>query len=460
MKEIINSEKIFFFLLIICSFGIGLQSDIYKYAIIALLLQWLLSLDFSNKFQKLKQNKFALLLIFFYVFYAISFFWSDNISIALTDLLLKIPILLFPLILASSQPLNKHQINKILLVFCISSLFVNFYALGNACLNYLETADIRKFVYWHLSINMHSAYQAMFTCFSIVLIIYLNLKDKFVNNWAMYCYVFFQMILILLLSSRMQILIMVVLIPFYFIVKYYKTKKLYLGIIYTVAIFSFAYLLIAQSSPLNYRYTKTVKYVNDIGGDNNNSDPRQFIWAEGLKVIKENWLFGVGSGDAKAKLIEKFSAQILEKPFLNRIIDSTSVAFKGNKKLMATIYETSKKNRISLAEQIIISANKKLEAKNYRYNRFIQRAFNYHNQYLQSFAAIGLFGVILLLILLVIPGVQFLIKKKYLEVVFLFIVGSCFLTESMFERQAGVAFISFFYTLLIILKPNNQHKPS
>ena len=34
------------------------------------------------------------------------------------------------------------------------------------------------------------------------------------------------------------------------------------------------------------------------------------------------------------------------------------------------------------------------------------------------------------------------------------------ITESMFERQAGVAFISFFYTLLIILKPNNQHKPS
>ena len=126
MKEIIKSEKIFFYLLIICSFGIGLQSEIYKYAIIALLLQWLLSFDFSNKFQKLKQNKFALLLIIFYVFYAISFFWSDNTSSALTDLLLKIPILLFPLILASSHSLNKGQINNILLVFCISSLFINF----------------------------------------------------------------------------------------------------------------------------------------------------------------------------------------------------------------------------------------------------------------------------------------------------------------------------------------------
>ena len=460
MKDIIKSEKIFFYLLLICSFGIGLQSDIYKYAIIALLLQWLFSFDFSNKFQKLKQNKFALLLIIFYVFYAISFFWSDNISIALTDLLLKTPILLFPLILASSRPPNKVQINKILLVFCLSSLFVNLYALGNAYLNYLEAANINVFYYGKLSINMHSAYQAMFTCFSIALIIYLNLKEKFVNNWAMYCYVFFQMIIILLLSSRMQILIIAVLIPFYFIIRYYQIKKLYLGIIYTVVIFSFAYLFISTPSLLNYRYTKTIKQVNDIGGDNDNSDPRKFIWTEGLKVIKENWLFGVGAGDAKAKLIEKFSTQVLEKPFSNRIIDSTSVALKSNKKLLATIYEMSEKNGISLDEQIIISANKKLEARNNSYNSFVKRAYNYHNQYLQSFAAIGLFGGLLLLILLVIPGVQFLIKKKYLEVVFLFIVGSSFLTESMLERQAGVAFISFFYTLLIILKPNNQHKPS
>ena len=133
---------------------------------------------------------------------------------------------------------------------------------------------------------------------------------------------------------------------------------------------------------------------------------------------------------------------------------------KSNKKLLAAIYEISEKNGISLEEQIIVSANKKLEAKNNKYNEFVSCHYNYHNQYLQSFAAIGFFGGLLLLILLVIPGVQFLIKKKYLEVVLLFIVGSCFLTESMLERQAGVAFISFFYTLLIILKPNNQYKPS
>jgi len=257
-----------------------------------------------------------------------------------------------------------------------------------------------------------------------------------------YCYVFFQTIFILLLSSRMQIVIMIVLIPSFLLFHYYKQKKLYLGIVSTILIFGLAKLIMSVPSALNYRYNQTVSHINSIGANNDNVDPRNFIWTEGLKVIKENWLFGTGVGDVKDKLNENFLAQILEKPISNRLIDSTSVAL------------------ISLDEQIIISANKKLEAKNNRYNEFVYHGYNYHNQYLQSFAAIGLFGGLLLLILLVIPGVQFLIKKKYLEVVFLFIVGSSLLTESMFERQAGVAFISFFYTLLIILKPNNQHKPS
>ena len=307
---------------------------------------------------------------------------------------------------------------------------------------------------------MHSAYQAMFTCFSIVLLIYLRIRERVIANWLMYVGITIQLLFVLLLSSRMQIFIMIVLIPSFLIFRYYKQKKLYLGIIYTIIIFGIAKLIMSVPSALNYRYNQTVSHINSIGGDNDNSDPRKFIWTEGLKVIKENWLFGVGAGDAKTKLIEKFSAQILEKPFSNRIIDSTSAALKSNKKLLATIYKMSEKNGISLDEQIIISANKKLEAKNNRYNEFVKYAYNYHNQYLQSFAAIGLFGGLLLLILLVIPGVQFLIKKKYLEVVFLFIVGSCFLTESMLERQAGVAFISFFYTLLIILKSNNQYKSS
>ena len=411
MKEIINSEKIYFYLLIICSFGIGLQSDIYKYAIIALLLQWLLSFDFSNKFQKLKQNKFALLLIIFYVFYAISFFWSDNIPVSLTDLLLKIPILLFPLILASSRSINKDQINKILLVFCLSSLFINFYAFGNGYLNYLKNGNINSFYYYKITYNMHSAYQAMFTCFSISLLIYLRIRERFIPSWLMYFGVITQLLFVLLLSSRMQILIIILLIPSYFIMRYYQKRKLYLGVSYIILIFSFGYLFISIPSALNYRYKETIRYINP------NHNPRKFIWEEGLKVIKDNWFFGVGNGDAKDKLIEKYSAQILEPPI----------------------------------------SDKQLEIKNNAYILFVKRGYNYHNQYLQTFSEIGLFGILLLLMLFGVPFIQFLLKKEYFKVVFLFIIGASFLTESMLERQAGVAFVSFFYTLLIILRFTDQN---
>ena len=54
----------------------------------------------------------------------------------------------------------------------------------------------------------------------------------------------------------------------------------------------------------------------------------------------------------------------------------------------------------------------------------------------------------ILLFLLVIPFITAIIKLDYLKVIFLFIIFSSFLTESMLERQAGVVFITFFYLLL------------
>jgi len=48
--------------------------------------------------------------------------------------------------------------------------------------------------------------------------------------------------------------------------------------------------------------------------------------------------------------------------------------------------------------------------------------------------------------------------KEYLRILFLVIMGASFLTESMFERQAGIVFFSLFYVLLI--GRINYNKPS
>ena len=390
--------------------------------------------------------------------YAISLSWSEDYDFALIDLLLKSPFLLFPLIITTSNFVNAKQLNTILLVFTLSSLAINLYAFYHAIFNYLETSNINSFYYHKLTINMHSAYQAMFTCFSIVIVIYLNLKYKAIKNWQMYLVVFIQIIFVLLFVSRMQILIMTILIPSFFIVRYYHLQQLLKGIIYIVVIFSVAILFMSMPSALNYRYKQTVSHISSIGLNDKNTDPRKFIWDEALEVIEDNWFMGTGIGDAKSVLTERYSLLILENPTSKNLMDSTIIQIKQSQKTVEYLKEKALNNNISYNEQLNNHAKMILERQNNRYKNFAKRRYNFHNQYLQTFGTIGIFGFLVLIYLLVMPFITAIKKLDYLVAIFLFIICSSFLTESMLERQAGVAFFAFFYTLLIIT--NHQSKPS
>ena len=262
MKTLIKSDKIYFYLLLLLSAGIGLQVVAYKIAIITLLLQWILDKNFKQKFLILKANNYAIGLIFVYLLYAISLFWSDNISEAASDIFLKSPLLIFPLVMLSKQEsLSAYKINQILLSFALSSVLINLYCLCDAYFSFIKTNQLSNFYYYQLTVNMHTAYQAMFTSFSIVIFGYLTVKEKFIANWLGYSSVFLQMIFLLLLSSRMQILIMMVLVPSYFIIYYYNKKKVVLGIVYTVLIFSFAKLIMNVPSSLNHRYFHNLETI-------------------------------------------------------------------------------------------------------------------------------------------------------------------------------------------------------
>ena len=59
----IKERQVYFWLLLLISIGIGLQVVIYKIAIIALLLQWLLGLGYKDKITMLKHNNFGVGLI-------------------------------------------------------------------------------------------------------------------------------------------------------------------------------------------------------------------------------------------------------------------------------------------------------------------------------------------------------------------------------------------------------------
>ena len=444
-----KNTKLFFYLILAISIGIGLQTALYKAAIIVLFIQWLSSTDYYQKALKIKQNNLALALICFFCFYAISFFWSENETVAITDTILKLPLIILPLIIFSQKSLTQKQLNKVFLFFSIGSVIINLICLTDAYFSFVDTNQKNEFYYSKLPVNMHPAYQSMFTCFSIVLFVYLFLKEKVISNWMAYVLVAIQMVFILLLSSRMQILIMIVVIPIYLILFNYYKKKTLLGLCYTVLIFVLGYFIIKTPSTLNNRYSTTVSQIGSIGIDNDNSDPRKFIWTKGLELIKKNWAIGVGSGDAKASLVARFSKSIKNDFELQNLLDSTVFEIQKNKQLFNLLEGKAFENNLTHDEQLRKYAKFSLDRKNNHYKTAYRNEYNFHNQYLQTFAEIGILGLLLLCIILAYPFVIAIKNRDYLTISFLFIIGSSFLTESMLERQAGVVFFAFFYALLI-----------
>lgn len=72
---------------------------------------------------------------------------------------------------------------------------------------------------------------------------------------------------------------------------------------------------------------------------------------------------------------------------------------------------------------------------------------NFHNQYVQNFAELGVFGFILLLIMLVVNVKNALKSKDFIHFAFAFLMISLFLTESFLWRQRGVVFFTVMYCL-------------
>ncbi len=74
--------------------------------------------------------------------------------------------------------------------------------------------------------------------------------------------------------------------------------------------------------------------------------------------------------------------------------------------------------------------------------------FNFHNQYVQNFAELGVFGFILLIIMVLLTLKTAIKNKDFIHFSFAVLMISLFLTESFLWRQRGVVFFTMLYCIL------------
>ena len=409
-----NLYKILRYIHIIAAFSIAILLPfgfihITKYAIGTYLVSWILTENrFSLYNNFLKNRKYILPLVLFYIVHLISLFYSDDINQSILDLEKKLSLLFVPLTFFMTQRVSGRQKVFLLQVFILSSLLTVLIGIGNI-FHVLQTDEHYRYFFaeypfmvfnQNLSVFMHSAYFALYLVFSVAAIGYMVLVKKWFTKYRVFWLslaVFF-VIVVIINSSRSGIIslsLLLIISVFYFL----KRKYVYIGIAVIVA--GLVTLLTT-----NMRFQRYM----ELGADMISSEEklmekgdvliekhvkRPLFWLASIEVIKENFWFGIGNGDVKNELKKKY---------------------------------------------IQYDLDDKLE-----------HTYNAHNQFLSTLLATGVPGLCCLILVFAVPLVKALREKNYVLLSFILIVFVHALTETILARFHGILFFSFFYGLVMTL---------
>ena len=403
-----------FYFIACISFVLGLfMQDFFKVpltgGIIIIGLSWIFSFSFKEKLQRFIKNPVAIAFVLLYLLHLLSIFYTENSSEGWNDLRLKISFLLLPFFMMTVQFIYNEQRIFILKFFAVLMMLMALTDLTHAFLEYLVSGNQETFYYIHLPYLLASKvhYVAWYYSFAIFISIY-HLISSQSNRAFWFLGLLILLFSLILLSSRAFILAFIVVFILTFL-KWFKTAKLsrlmWTKILFIAALFMLSLVFIPS---INLRLNDTVVELQKMFGYDTpkQTNPRVFIWRYGADLISKNAIFGFGVGDAKGEL--------------SVALESCDAMFWNGER------------------------NVPIQNKNY----------NFHNQFMQTWAEVGIFGFLILLFIMIHP---FLLKNSH--PLFLIFIGLTFigcLTESMFERQAGVVLFAFMYPLLFGLKKTSD----
>lgn len=246
--------------------------------------------------------------ILYYLLLILGMFWTDNQMFGLSKLENKLTFILFPVLFKFSRiNLNLRTIFSILLLgLFVSLLFyelIGFYK----SINYPVIEHSSYLTGAKFTLFMHRGYFALYLIIGISVCIsrILNKKKLIIH---LLLYTFFTLGLFQTFSKAgvlCFIVIHIIYIIHTIINKWNATNKKQL--VFLISISMIAILLSIKS--VIVRIDKTIFALNNIKLEENNSvesnQARLIMWNTSVKVIKENFFYGTGTGDYNDELIKR-----------------------------------------------------------------------------------------------------------------------------------------------------------
>ena len=383
--------------------SLALVEYINSWAIIFMTLVWLFTTNYSSILQDLKERKLGLLFFLYFIILLIGLSYTENISLGIQDLTLKLSFVIFPFVLLVNRRIDEHFFRGVIRVFYYSMFLVSIYILLAAWRNSINAGeiDLNKtlgyFTYELLAENIaiqpiYLSLYMVFSFFAVIWDFFLEAKIGLTKSgkWMARIWGFHFYMMVILLSSRMELLVLLF-ISFLALAYYqgFKAKAWFSAIFKILVLGSFTIFLLGLFPVNKARYEEMVDINKDYtqtkwGG----RSIRIHKWMNTLELISEQPILGTGVGDMQDELQKVY-----------------------------------KRNQFDIAY-------------NYR--------FNPHDQYLQTWAASGIFGLLSLLLIYLLSFKYALDSKNMLYVALVLLLFLSMITESMLERQKGLVFFSFF----------------
>lgn len=399
--------------LVLVVFTLPFSIRLNSYAIVLLALSFLLEGNWNAKWRSLIGNKFAVLLIGFFLFNAFGLLYTLNIKQGLFELEKKISFLIFPIVIAASSQIDSKLLINTLRYFVIACLIASLICVVNASYQ-AYNSDFSYFYYHKLGspISIHAVYFSLYIGVCVI-----TLQWNLLTEWSTLkprsritrlIGVIYFIVFLILLSSK-TILVAVFLILMYVFLKYiFKIFKPRIGVAILVLLVGLFVLPIILIPNVNGRF---VEMIDDKMNQRNPlflDDYRDYhftggairlaIWKMTIEILREEnaWLFGVGTGDSQDLLTAKYISKNVYPG------DETHEGFMH---------------------------------------------YNTHNEFFQVLLTTGIIGLIWFVMILVMLFKTAVNSHEYLVLLILLIFVSFCFTESTLSAQKGIVFFSLLTSL-------------
>lgn len=342
-------------------------------------------------------SKFLKWSVLYALIYIIGMIGAEHLQSAKFDVVQKISVAFLAFLMLAGGINRKALYKPSAKAFIWANLAALVACFGLSFQTFLQHGDWHAFYYVNLSHFMHTGYFSMYLAFCIAMLLIDFGTDQalFNRTFSAFLIIFFSLGIYLLASKSGIITLTVIILAFALRWVHHHVKSFQMrGLIGFIALI-FSLILVFLPGPVNRLNTivkdiRTYRAKDDHAVDT--AGQRILIWQSAWAVIQDNFWFGTGLGNDNDALHAEYERR--------------------------------------------------------GYNFLLEKKLNAHNQFLQTFLALGVGAFLYFIVYMSLPIFYGIKNRDFLLLLFGLIILINSLTESILNRQAGIVFWTIWGTLL------------